>query len=130
MKYGLLNQRFLSTLCWTETLDYLQSNEFARMWSLAINDMDMDNDTYEWLHPMILAAKANAEDNPSWEEAMNGPLAEGYWKAAEAEIDTLESMEVWVGAEGWCRLPTLGDLGMVSFRVDLEGRFGAESKGA
>ena len=44
---------------------------------------------------MILAAKANDKDNPSWEEAINGPLAEGYMVSAQTEIDTLEKLKVW-----------------------------------
>ncbi|CAJ1969856.1 unnamed protein product [Cylindrotheca closterium] len=30
-----------------------------------------------------------------WEEAMNGPLADGYMEAAIKEIKTLQQMEVW-----------------------------------
>ncbi len=43
---------------------------------------------------MILAAKANSEDNPTWDEAMNGPLKEGYWEAALKEINILQVKEV------------------------------------
>ncbi|CAJ1956067.1 unnamed protein product [Cylindrotheca closterium] len=64
------------------------------MWALTTN-FDQDSETCEWLHPMILAAKANSEDNPGWEEAMNGPLANGYMEAAMKEIRTLQQMEVW-----------------------------------
>ena len=66
-------------------------------------EKDHDNGTIEWLHPLILAARANAEDNPSWKEAMNGPLAEGYWKATEIEIKTLIKNEKWdvVDREPW-----------------------------
>ena len=41
------------------------------------------------MHPMSLAAKANAEDNPTWEEAMNGPNREGHWEACRKELGTL-----------------------------------------
>jgi Reverse transcriptase (RNA-dependent DNA polymerase) len=48
--------------------------------------------------------KANTEDNPTWEQAMNGPDQAGYWKAMEKELTTLEddknSWEV-VEREGW-----------------------------
>jgi hypothetical protein len=47
------------------------------------------------MHPMSLAAKANAEDNPNWNQAMNGPDKAGYWKACKKEIDTLLSKEAW-----------------------------------
>ncbi|CAB9526109.1 expressed unknown protein [Seminavis robusta] len=48
----------------------------------------------EW-NPLALAAKANDPDTPNWEEAMNSPEKDGFWKACEKEIDTLKSMRVW-----------------------------------
>ena len=52
-------------------------------------------------HPLILAAEsaASKEDNPTWWQAMNGPYADDYWKAAEAEIMTLESKDSWTVVE-------------------------------
>ena len=52
-------------------------------------------------HPLILAAKsaASKEDNPTWWQAMNGPYAEQYFKAAEVEILTLEGKDSWVVVE-------------------------------
>jgi hypothetical protein len=32
---------------------------------------------------------ANADDNPTWEQAMNGPDKAGHWKACEIELKTL-----------------------------------------
>ena len=34
-------------------------------------------------------------DNPGWNEAMSGPEAAEFWKAAEVEIATLEKMKAW-----------------------------------
>jgi hypothetical protein len=48
----------------------------------------------EW-NPALLATKANAEDVPSWDEAMNGPMAAGFWKACETEINTLVDKDCW-----------------------------------
>ena len=50
-----------------------------------------------WVHPLFLKAKAAAskEDNPNYWEAMNGPFADEYWKAAVKEIETLEGMDAW-----------------------------------
>ena len=46
--------------------------------------------------PMALKAKGQDPDlNPTWEQAMNGPLAEGHMKAAEKEYQTLVDMGVW-----------------------------------
>jgi hypothetical protein len=51
----------------------------------------------QMISPMILAAKtaATKEDNPTWWQAMNGPYAEEYWKAAQIEIETLERILAW-----------------------------------
>ncbi len=46
-------------------------------------------------HPFVLATKANAEDNPQWHQAMNGPNADGYWDAMARENETLEQKEAW-----------------------------------
>ena len=34
-----------------------------------------------WVHPLFLKAHSEAikEDNPNWNQAMNGPFAEEYW---------------------------------------------------
>jgi hypothetical protein len=53
--------------------------------------IDYDDNTVEWVHPHSLSAKANAEDNPTWEMAMNGPERAGYWKTMEVEYHTLET---------------------------------------
>ena len=44
----------------------------------------------------ILGAKGNdPENNPTWDQAMHGPLAEGYMEAARKEIKTLVDMGCW-----------------------------------
>jgi hypothetical protein len=59
---------------------------------------------------MILAAKANAEDNPTWEQAMNGPDRDGYLEACQKELHTLsEDKDAWdvLDREDWMKvLPT------------------------
>ena len=52
---------------------------------------DVEYNTVEWMHPMFLGAKPNSEDNPTWEEAMNGPNRQGYGEACEKELNTLDS---------------------------------------
>ena len=61
-------------------------------------------DEGEGWHPMALKAKGQDPDlNPTWEQAMNGPLADGYMEAARKEYKTLVDMNVWeeVTREGW-----------------------------
>jgi len=65
---------------------------------------DLDQNTVEWLHPMMFMIQANAQDNPTWDEAMNGPNQEGYWESCLKEISTLQdSMQSWevVSRESW-----------------------------
>ena len=54
-----------------------------------------ESGTVEWMNPALCSVKANAEDNPTWHEAMGGPNAEGYWQACKKEYETLISMKVW-----------------------------------
>ena len=56
----------------------------------------------DW-HPLALKAKADDADNPTWEEAMNGPFREGFWEACEKELAQLEKMNCWevVDRETW-----------------------------
>jgi Reverse transcriptase (RNA-dependent DNA polymerase) len=64
---------------------------------------DPEHDTIEEWHPFAFASQVNASDNPTWEEAMNGPDKSGYWKACEKEIQTLENKECWdiIDKENW-----------------------------
>ena len=51
-----------------------------------------------------MATSNDAQDNPTWDEAMNGPNQEGYWEACLKEISTLQdSMQSWevVTRESW-----------------------------
>ena len=42
---------------------------------------------------MWLGAKANSKDTPSWHEATNGPYSNGFWKAMDSELETLEKLK-------------------------------------
>ena len=82
-KHTDLNKQFLAMLNWSKTVDLLASPDFASMWSQCTAQQDFENKTFEWLHPMILAAKANSEDNPTWQEAMNGPCRSSFESITE-----------------------------------------------
>ncbi|KAL7459520.1 hypothetical protein ACHAWC_011291, partial [Mediolabrus comicus] len=83
------------------TVEELMQSDLSRFVHLAAVDHGYEGTSsdlvVEWLHPLMLAAKANAnkEDYPNWWQAMNGPFAEEYWKAAVLEIETLEEMDTW-----------------------------------
>jgi hypothetical protein len=47
-------------------------------------------------HPFAFSAKANSEDNPNLQEALDGPDREGFIEAMHLELEQLESMDAWV----------------------------------
>ena len=42
---------------------------------------------------MWLGAKANNKDTPSRHEATNRPYSDGFWKAMNSELETLERLK-------------------------------------
>jgi len=99
-----LNRQYLNTMNWNLALSTIRSNNLKSMMAQMQQDVDPDDGTLDWMNPMIFGAKANSEDAPTWEQAMNGPDREGYWKACEKEIKTLgEDKDAWdvVKREPW-----------------------------
>lgn len=93
---GQLNASFIAGLQWANVVDNLKSGHFGRTWiKTCAPHYNEESNLQDYMDPRILAAKANAEDNPSWHEAMNGPLREGYKKAADDEIEALEHKKAW-----------------------------------
>jgi hypothetical protein len=76
----------------TNILRSVDANQFH-----LVNDIhfDVELDEISWYNPLTLTMKANAEDNPRWNEAMNGPDAEGFWRAMEDELRQLADKDVW-----------------------------------
>ena len=85
----------------TLTVEHLMNSSLAPFIELAANDCGYEGSVKElicnWVHPLFLKAKsaASKEDNPNWWQAMNGPFADDFWKAAVTEIETLEGMGAW-----------------------------------
>ena len=103
-RLSTLNDQYLQMLNWKMAIRSIRSHDMRAMATLAQQHTDPYDNTVEWMHPMILGSKANSEDTPSWEQAMNGPDADGYWKACEKEISTLvEDKDAWdvVARETW-----------------------------
>ena len=89
---------------WKCLTDSLHSSDLKLYITNMQQHTDLDRNTVEWLHPMMFMIQANAQDNPTWDEAMNGPNQEGYWEACLKEISTLQdSMQSWevVSRESW-----------------------------
>ena len=83
------------------TVESLMNSSLAPFIELAANDCGYRGSLKDlicnWVHPLFLKAKAAAssEDNPNWWQAMNGPFADEFWKAAVTELETLEGMDAW-----------------------------------
>ena len=88
-----------STTTGTSSELYAYAVIFSGLWKAMAThiNLHMDANGYvDYLHPLALAAKANLEDNPRWNEAMNGPHAEGYWHAMGKEFTTLtDQKDAW-----------------------------------
>jgi hypothetical protein len=56
---------------------------------------DLDPDIQLGQHPLAFSAKANAEDTPTFKEAMDIPDAEGFTEVMKIKLDQLEGMDAW-----------------------------------
>ena len=101
----------LNTMDWGETLtvsEFLET-EIAPYFQLSIESEPyglpdkhtMEDIMVNYANPLVLAAKttASSADNPTWDQAMKGPFAEEYWRAAEVEVETLERIKAWTVVE-------------------------------
>ncbi len=85
-----------------ESLEELFGGPLAQFIKLSATDSGLDPSLTQDLlvklvHPLFLKAKAEASkvDNPNWKQAMSGPFAEEFWKAAMKEYPMLEGMDAW-----------------------------------
>ena len=102
-----LNSQFLQSLRWDQAMDAIKSIDLRRMEHVLLQHTNPYTNTVEEMHPMALSTKANAADHPTWEQAMNGPEANGYWEACMKELNTLETKrDAWevVKREPWMKV--------------------------
>ena len=68
------------------TLDWQKEPLYANSTWKTIKLRSALRSEHESCHPIALSTKANADDHPKWNEAVNGPDAEGFWEAMDKEI--------------------------------------------
>ncbi|GFH50753.1 hypothetical protein CTEN210_07229 [Chaetoceros tenuissimus] len=96
-----LDNHFVQGLSWEESVSALSAKDkfanddarrfFARMEVLQDPEtLDMSD-----FPTLAFAARASADDNPRFDEAMRGPNAEGFWQASAKEITTLQKINTW-----------------------------------
>ena len=94
-RLGTINNAFLNSLDWNVVADGSINSHWDRFNASISRNMDHIHRTLENPHPMMLAAKANSEDNPNWHTAMNGPYSDQFFDAMVEEINTLEQIGAW-----------------------------------
>ena len=72
-----------------------EANHQARVYGALHAEKIDEDDVLLGLHPLAFEAKANANDSPNYYQAMNGPDAEGFYRAMQEEMESLESMDPW-----------------------------------
>ncbi len=83
------------------TLEEFLNSPLSQYVTLATNNTYYSGSITELVcqdvHPAFMNAKLGISkaDNPGWDDAMRGPEAAEFWKAAELEIATLEKMKSW-----------------------------------
>jgi Reverse transcriptase (RNA-dependent DNA polymerase) len=88
-----LNNLRLATLQWDKLRETCIKGTYGSFLT-ELSRNSSDGFIEEW-NPAFLATKANREDTPDWNTAMNGPHAAGFWKACQTEIDTLTEKGCW-----------------------------------
>ena len=68
-----LNTQFLQSLKWNTAIDAIRSVDPRNMENILLQHTDPYDGTFKEMHPFALATKSNAANNPTWEQAMNGP---------------------------------------------------------
>lgn len=99
-----LDRQHIMTLDWGKLLSLCKTGTLGAF-ATAIQRESTDG-YVNYMDPSLLATMANSEDHPTWDEAMNGPDAQGYWEAATKEVRTLEDMDVWeeVDRQSWMKV--------------------------
>ena len=102
---GDMQNHFAQSLNWSDSVAALASKSrdsngdasrfFAQMDALQ-NPEDLSMDDFPEL---AFATKSSQNDNPRFDEAMNGPNSEGFWEAAAKEAATLQNIGTWEQVE-------------------------------
>jgi hypothetical protein len=96
VRAGVLNHQFISSVKWTQLKIFMLTGQLGKLLFNLHQENNHEVDTFEQLDPSIFTIKANSEDTPTYEEAMNGPLAEDFRKSMEVEWDMLDVvMKAW-----------------------------------
>ena len=94
-RFGATNKQSLAGMTWDQSLSLIKSIDARALNALIQRNTYVDHNTIEQLPEMFLNAQVPSEDTPNWETAMSGPLKDGFLKACDKEVDTLENKDCW-----------------------------------
>jgi hypothetical protein len=80
VRSGVLNHQLISSFKWTQLKSCMLTGQLGKLLGNIHQETDHELDAVEHLDPSIFSAKANSEDTPTYEEAMNGTLADDFRK--------------------------------------------------
>lgn len=94
-RFGRVTDQSLASITWERSLSLLHSPFLQKVMYYHALATDPASDTLEDFHPLTFSANSPDADLPTWNEAMNGPLREGFEGAMRVEVTTLEGMDSW-----------------------------------
>jgi hypothetical protein len=68
-------------LDWDQAVNSMHARPLRAYWAEMEKNVNQEHNTIEDWNPSIFAVKANANDDLSWGQVMNGPHSEGFWQA-------------------------------------------------
>jgi hypothetical protein len=77
-------------------VNMLRGGTLGAMWSELKKNINQDYNMIKELNPALFSVKANANDLPTWNQAMGGKNAEGYWQACIKEYKVLLKKDLCV----------------------------------
>ena len=89
----VIDSQRLHSLSWNKLISYCNLGTLGSYSSELLRHST--SGYHEEINPSILSAAPTSEDTPTWEQAMNGPNAAGFWEACKAELRTLEMLNVF-----------------------------------
>jgi hypothetical protein len=78
VRAGVFNHQFISSVKWTQLKICMFTGQLGKLLGNLHQETDHELVTVENLNPSIFAAKANSEDTPTYEEAINGPFGQDF----------------------------------------------------
>ena len=102
---GDIQNRFIQSLNWNESVAALASksketNGDASRFFASIDALqDPEDLTMDDFPELAFVTKSSQNDNPRFDEAMNGPNSEGFWEASAKEVATLQNIGTWEQVE-------------------------------